>query len=57
MSTAEHDDYPDLPTLPLDIRLMFSAIEPEHFELTPEMLEESQAVSHDVHHAIHLSAR
>lgn len=48
MSTAEHDDYPQLPPLSLNTRLMFSAIEPEHFELTTEMLEESQAVGRTV---------
>ncbi|WP_078321241.1 hypothetical protein [Mycobacteroides chelonae] len=42
--SIEHDPYPDLPPLSLNTRLVFSAIEPEHFELTTEMLEESQAV-------------
>lgn len=45
---TEHDDYPDLPRLPRAVRLACQSIEPEHFELTTEMLEESQAVGRTV---------
>lgn len=46
--TIEHDPYPDLPALPLPVRLTFQDIEPEHFELTTEMLEENYAVNRAV---------
>ena len=42
------NDYPDLPALPLPVRLSFQDIEPEHFELTTEMLEENFAVNRAV---------
>ncbi|MBN7434257.1 hypothetical protein I3U64_17855 [Mycobacteroides abscessus subsp. abscessus] len=44
----EHDPYSDLPTLPLAVQLIFQDIEPEHFELTTEMLEENYAVNRAV---------
>lgn len=42
------DDYPDLPVLPLGVQLAFRDLEPAHFLLTVEMLEESHAVGRTV---------
>ncbi|RIS84045.1 hypothetical protein [Mycobacteroides abscessus] len=46
--TLEHDPYPDLPALPMAVRLTFQDIEPEHFLLSQEMLEENYAVNRSV---------
>ncbi|SLD23430.1 hypothetical protein [Mycobacteroides abscessus] len=44
-----NDPYPELPALPLSERLALQIVEPEHFLLSPEAMEESYAV----HRAIH----
>ncbi|BBZ82287.1 hypothetical protein MABM_22030 [Mycobacteroides abscessus] len=45
---APHDKYTDLPMLSLGDRMALETMEPAHFALSPEELEESYAVSRAV---------
>ncbi|KRQ31290.1 MULTISPECIES: hypothetical protein [Mycobacteroides] len=47
--TIEHDDYPELPPLPVPVQLACQSIEPEHLLLPREDMQ----VLADVGHAIH----
>lgn len=48
----EHDDYPELPRLPLPVQLACQNIEPEHLLLPPEDLRVVVGVSQAVHRLV-----
>ncbi|MBN7561416.1 hypothetical protein [Mycobacteroides abscessus] len=51
---TEHDDYPDLPPLPVPVQLACASLEPEHLLLPPEdlrvVVEVSQSIRRFVDH-------